>query len=223
MRITTNECGQFGHPEFVLEADEAQVPSTYLTDVAQTIEAMVASGSIFKSGQQFQIGWGLTLVEASGERLSLTEPDMASFPIKWTKGITNTLRQMMLQLFMLDSVALRQEMDAPSILQSLIACNRYREPNFFISRSQGSGDSDSGWFVGCLNEAHDHQDAANLRCISIYEAFLNQRALEAFASFPVGSVIAIDRDNGIRVFREDSEIDIVPGSFLDEWSRKQGL
>ncbi len=223
MRITTTKCGQSGHLEFVLEADEAQVPSTYLTNVVQTIEDMVASGSIFKPDQTFQIGWGLTLVEPSGEMLSLAEPDMESFPIKWTKGITNTLRQMMLQLFMLDSVGLRREMDAPSIRQSLVACNRYSEPNFFMSRSQPGGGSDSGWFIGCLSDDHDHQDVANLKCVSIYEAFLHQRAFEAFASFPVGSVISVDRDDGVKLFREDAALDIDPGSFLDEWSRKQGL
>jgi hypothetical protein len=223
MRVTTTKCSRFGHPEFVLDADEAQVPSVYLTNFVQTIEGMVASGSVFKPDQTFQIGWGLTLVEQAGEMFSLAEPDMESFPIKWTKGITSTLRQMTLQLFMLDSVGLRQEMDAPSIQQSLIACSRYNEPSFFMSRSHGQGGSDSGWFIDCLADDQDHQDAAGLTCISIYEAFLNQPGIQGFASFPVGSVIASDREQGLKIFKDGTELDIVPGSLLDEWSRKRGF
>jgi hypothetical protein len=223
MRITTTKCSQFGHPEFLLEADEAQVPNIYLTNIAQTIEEMVANGSVFTPGQTFQIGWGITLVQDVGEMLSLDEPDMENFPIKWAKGISHTLRQKMLQVFMLDSVGLRQNMDLPSILQSLIVCTGYNEPSFFMSRSQGRGDSDSGWFIGCLNRNHDHQARANLKCISIYEAFLNQRALQGFALFPVGSMIVVDQRKGLKVFKDGAELDIVPGSFLDQWFKKQGV
>lgn len=220
MRISTTKCRQFGHPEFELEADDAHVPSIYLTDVIKIIEGIVASGSIFKHGQTFQIGWGLTLVQKCGEMLSLAEPDMESFPIKWSDGITNTLQQMMLQLFMLDSVGLRQEMDAPSIRHSLVACNHYDEPSFFMSRSQGDGGSDSGWFVGCLNDKHDHQDSDNLTCVSLYEAFLHQRAIEGFVSFPVDSVIEVDRVKGLKVLTGGTELNVLPGSFLDEWFKR---
>lgn len=130
MRVATTNCSQFGQREFVLDADESHVPSVYLTDVIETIEGMVASGSVFKPGQTFQIGWGLTLVEQSGECLSLAEPDMASFPIKWTRGLTNTLRHLMLQLFMLDSVGLRGQMEIPSIVQSLVARSRMAKKGY---------------------------------------------------------------------------------------------
>jgi hypothetical protein len=124
---------------------------------------------------------------------------------------------------MLDSVGLRHEMDAPSIRQSLIACTHYHEPSFFMSRSQASRDSDSGWFIGCRRGGHNHQEPANLKCISLYEAYLNQRALQGFASFPVGSIISVDRENGLKLFKNDAALDIVPGSFLDQWFKKQAL
>lgn len=223
MRVATTKCRQFGHPDFVLEADDANVPGDYLTDVAKTIEDMVAVGSVFKPGQTFQIGWGLTRVEPSGEALALAEPDMVSFPIKWTQGVTNTLRQMMLQLLTLDSVGLRRKIDIPSIAQSLVACTHYRERSFLLVRSPEYGGSDSGWFIGCLNGGHDHQDSANLRCISLYEAFLNQPGIARFASFPVGSVIEVDQQNGLKLFKDSAQLEIIPGSFLDEWLKKHRL
>ena len=221
MRIATTKCNQFGHPEVVLESDESQVPDVYLKNVVETLETMVASGSVFSPEQLFQIGWGVTLVKSAGNMLSLVEPDMEAFPFKWTKGITNTLRQMMVQLFMLDSVGLREQMDAPSFCESLVVCNHYNESNFFMSRSEGSGGTDSGWFIGCLNDDHSHDDEGNLKCVSVYEAFLNQRGVQGFASFPVGSMIVVEPGNQIRVYNEDVELDIVSGSFLDEWFKQQ--
>ena len=68
---------------------------------------MVSQGSRFLPEQTFQIGWMMTKVkEYDASHLALVEPDMKSFPIKWIPGITHTLRQMMVQLLMLDSVRL---------------------------------------------------------------------------------------------------------------------
>jgi hypothetical protein len=35
--------------------------------------------------------------------------------------------------------------------------------------------------------------------------------------------IAVDRGKGLKVFKDGAELDIVPGSFLDEWFKKQAL
>jgi hypothetical protein len=128
---------------------------------------------------------------------------------------------MMLQLFMLDSVAMRQQMDAPSILQSLIACTRYFGPGVFMNRTPPTSHRDSGWFIGCRNDEHDHSDPANLTCISIYEAFLRQKGILEFASFPVGSVILMDHENGIQMWKDDEKLEVQPGSFLAECLKRQ--
>ena len=221
MRISTTQCSHFQHPEFVLEADESQVPDTYLQEIATTVEGMVAGGSFFQPDQTFQVGWMMTLVQSlDASHLTLAEPDMQSFPIKWVSGLTNTLRQLMLQLFMLDSVALRQQMNPPSIRDSLIACTRYNERSFLMNRSRGDGGTVSGWFVGCLNSEHDHDDPANLTCLSVYEAYLRQQGIQAFASFPVGSMIVMDHNDGVRVFKDHEELDIPPDSFLAQWFKR---
>ena len=73
---------------------------------------------------------------------------METFPIKWVPGITHTLRQKMLQVFMLDSVSLRQQMQMPTIVQSLIACTRYTTPNFLMLRSNPSNEKRFGVVCG---------------------------------------------------------------------------
>jgi hypothetical protein len=150
-------------------------------------------------------------------RLALREPDMRSMPIQWVPGITHTLRQKMLQVFMLDSVSLRDEMQIPSIRQSLVVCTGYKAREFFMARSKGASESDSGWFVGCLDGEHDHNDPSNLRCVSLYEAYLGQRGIQGFVTFPEGTAVVVDSTNGLSILREGEPLGIVRGGFLDSW------
>ena len=46
MIISTAKCENFGHPEFVLEADEIAVPDIYVRKLVETIEQMVADGTV---------------------------------------------------------------------------------------------------------------------------------------------------------------------------------
>lgn len=128
---------------------------------------------------------------------------------------------MMLQLFALDSVGLRGEMNIPTIRQSLIVCSRYTEPDFFMSRSNATNERDSGWFVGCLGQEHDHNDPANLRNVSLFDAFLHQLGIQGFMTFPVGSVIVMDQNDGMSIFKDGTKVAIEPGSFLDTWFERQ--
>jgi hypothetical protein len=221
--IVTETCRQHGHPEFVLEADEAHVPSIYLQSVAQTLQRMVAQGSVFRPGETFQIGWMLTRVESyGGDRLTLVEPDMKSLPVRFVPGVSETLRQMMLQLFMLDSVSLRAEIDIPTLRQSILACNRYAEPAFYKTSYDTTEPADSGWFVGCLADDHDHQQPANLTRVSRYEAFLRQPAIQGFLAFPRDSLIAIDPRAGVRIYKQERELKVEAGSFMEAWMRRMG-
>ncbi len=218
MIISTTKCENFGHPEFVLEADESAVPDIYIRELVETIEHMVADGTVFQVAETFQIGWMLTRVQEKGPRLlTLEEPDMRSLPIQWIPSVTDTLRQKMLQVFMLDSVELRHEMQIPSIQQSLIACTHYTDCDFFMTRSKSTNERDSGWFVGCREHRHDHNDPGNLRCVSLYEAYLGQRGIQGFVTFPVGATVVVDRKNGVTIFNKGEPLGIVPGSFLDTW------
>src|SRR5438093_1532738 len=98
MRVSTTRCGKLGHPEFILEADESAVPDVYLKGMAETMEGMVANGSIFRPGQTLQVACMITQVRPHGAaHLTLFEPDMKIVPIEWVPGITETLRQKMVQ------------------------------------------------------------------------------------------------------------------------------
>ena len=89
-----------------------------------------------------------------------------------------------------------------------------------MSRSKGSNERDSGWFLGCRDDGHDHNAAGNLRCVSLYEAYLGQRGIEGFVSFPAGAIVVVDRKNGVTILNKGEPLGIVPGSFLDTWLRR---
>jgi hypothetical protein len=214
MRVTTTRCKSHSHPEFVLDAD-SEVPDSHLRELAQTIEEMVAAGSVFRPKQTFQVGWIVTQIASfDATQLTLVEPDMKSMPIRWVPGVTETLRQKMVQVFALDSFSLRDEMTMATALQSMVVCTEYTAPEFFMVRSEPDG-NDSGWFVGCLGQDHDHNDAENLRCLSLYEASLHQRGIQNFLLFPVGTTVVNDTKNGLTVLKDDQPLELVPGSFLD--------
>jgi len=222
MIITTTACDKFGHPEFILEADTSQVPDTYLRDIAKSLEGMVAQGSVFRSGQTFQIGWVQTQVrDHEGGRLTLVEPDMRAVPVQWVPGITETLRQLMLQIFMLDSVSLRPKLNMPSMTQSLIACSRYTEPSFFMTRTKAIDKTDCGWFIGCLDQHHDHKESANLQRVSLYEAFVQQRGIQGLVSFPVGAMIVVERLSVFAIYLDGKKLAFKDGSFLDQAAKKR--
>jgi hypothetical protein len=223
MIMATAKCAGYRHPEFVLEADTSRVPPSYLEDAAHTIEKMVASGSVFNPGQTFQIGWMITQVQARDDsRLTLQEPDMHAMPIRWVAGITETLRQMMVQLFALDSVSLRSQMNFPSVRHALLVCSHYDDAGFFMERFPPSetNPADTGWYIGCTRNDHDHNDSQNLRMVSVYEAFLRQPRICGFMAFPSGSQIIMAQGQELVIRRNGAKLSIVPGSYLAELQKK---
>ena len=115
-------------------------------------------------------------------------------------------------------------MDIPSIFQSMTVCTRYPEPIFMMERLEPPKESmaDTGWFVGCYDEGHNHNDSKNLRCVSLYEAYLNQRGIEQFMCFPIGSMVDVDSGKGLQIFKDGRALDIVPGSYLAAMLKKHG-
>ena len=223
MLVSTQHCRKFDHPEFVLEVDESRIPDEQIKLFIDNLEGLVAEGTVFEPRQKFKIGWMLTEVrEYEGSRLTLLEPDMESLPIQLVPGISESLHQQMMQVFFIDSLAVpRQDMEVPDIRQSAMVCSRYRESgDLFLARSEPYKKTDSGWFLGCLDDDHDHEAVENLEVVSLYEAFLKRREIEVWASFPRGSLIALERGVVPRITRDDVPLDIQPGSFLDRMIRR---
>jgi hypothetical protein len=130
--------------------------------------------------------------------------------------VTATLRQMMLQLYFIDSLAVpRKDMTIPSVRQSAIVCKNFDgSKSLLLSRGEAHAASDSGWFIACRDENHDHEDTDNLAPVSLYEAFLKCSQIQGWMAFPKGTLIALQEGLPPKVFRDGKELSIMPDSFL---------
>jgi len=217
MIVSTTRCKAHGHAEFVLEIDDNAVPQQHVTQIIQTLEGMVAQGSVFKPGESFQIGWMTTKVQQyDKERLTLYEPDMRTFPMAFVPGVTATLRQMMLQLFFIDSLALpRDGIKLPSVRQAATVCKNYHSAKrILVSRDKPQAKADSGWSIVCHHEDHNHDAAETVAIVSLYEAFLNRNEIQGWMAFPEGTLIALQNGEPPRVFKDGAELRILHDSFL---------
>ena len=101
---------------------------------------------------------------------------MQSMPIVWEQTVSRTLRDLRLQKDVVESVLSPDDLSFPSLLQSGLICTRLgTTTGLIMERVEGSG-NDSGWFCGCYDADHDHNDAAELKCVSLYEAAVCYRA-----------------------------------------------
>ena len=216
MKATTQRCRGRNHPEITISYDPEKVIAPDVEWLLRWLEHEVASGKCFRPGETVQIGWMITQVQFPVDgKSALFEPDMEAFPIKFVDSITQTLTHLRLQKSVAESVGLAEDMSFPSLRHSALVCNKLNAATDFIMDRAEPEAADSGWFIGCNDPTHSHQDAPNLERVSLYEVGrrLLPRSIIYFA-LPAG--VSVECSNKTpRIFREQRELSIRPGSFLD--------
>jgi hypothetical protein len=219
--VTTTKCRAHGHAELQLTYDSARLLDADAQWFAGVLEGMVQSGSRFEIGQSLQVGWSVAwFTGLSSGVLGFEEPDMRSMPIVRQAGLTNSLGHLRLQKDTLESVLPPDALSFPSLLQSCLICSRVQSsPTFFMDRSS-SADADCGWFIGCCDENHDHNQLSELRKVSLYEAVARYcGGALPYLAFPSGSLVVVDELPTF--FANGQELEIRPGSYVDTQRRKQ--
>jgi hypothetical protein len=180
----TKGCHQFGHKEIVVSFDsQSGLDPTWLV---RFLEKSVAEGKRYKSDETIQVGWMVLLLkENQVGSLDLWEPQFDSIPIKWTIGVNNTLRHLILQKSVAD--LLRVEPEFSSLRQSGFASNSFlatRNQSGFRMKREASVGNDSGWQFSVTSFVN--QDAENR---SLYELSFHQMAIVPFLALPSGACI----------------------------------
>ncbi len=170
--VRTSTCVRYRHPEFRLTYDPTVVHVE--GDVMRFIswlEDSVAQGTRYLAGQTCQVGWAVTEVRhCENGDLSLWEPNMQHMPIVWSECVSYTLAHMRLQKDVVDSILSAEDLSFPYMCESALICTRLgQSEGLLLERSEPSG-ADSGWFCGCRDQDHDHDNPAELRRVSLYEA-----------------------------------------------------
>lgn len=213
--LRTSGCTQFGHSEFRLQIDESAVIDVDRRFALKWLESQVANGVRFSHGQTVQLGWSLLQVRANADQtLSLLEPEFASRPISWVDSITSSLRHLRLHKDTCESFFDPEQLSCPGLQHSGIVCARYEDAaDFMMTRSEVDG-RDSGWFMGCQDDDHDHNDVSELESISLYEAVLRNPEVLPYLALPSGVFVA--SIGGVpAVFFAEQRVSPRPGSMVE--------
>jgi hypothetical protein len=215
MRVTTKHCAKYGQREISVAYDENLVLESDVNWLLGWLESEAARGRRFLASETIQIGWMVTKLETfKGGMLEICEPDMKAFPVKFVNSVTNTLIHLRFQKMVVESIDCAQEFSIPSLRQTAITCNSLGEHAGVFMDRHVPKDNDSGWFVGCADSRHDHQDLKNLRVMSLYEIVVcHEPVIIRYVALPPGISVLI-RD-GVPCFHHgDKELKILPNSYL---------
>lgn len=216
----TAKCKTHLQPEFVLFYDD-NIPEAWMDWLTQYLEES-SEKSKYADGQTIQVGWILDRIKAEGDDLTIYEPDFESLPSKWNKSTSTTLSHIFLQRYVADSIGLTNELNFPSIRHSAIRCNQFPQdqPAFYITRCNPREDDprDSGWFLGCLDSKHDHDNPENFALLSLYEAVMCNKFIVPYLALPVGvNVIEVGNPDGFEIAHGNDVLPPQQGSYLEKW------
>jgi hypothetical protein len=218
MRAQTLGCHLLGQAEICVEWSGDDFLKPTLDGLLGWIEREVAGGRRFLPEETVQIGWSyLKIHQRNDGTFALFEPDFKSMPIIFVDSFTKTLFHLLIQKSVVDSVGFAAEIEPPSLLQSSLVCTEFRgSTGYILDRANASNDRDSGWFFGCYRPEHDHNNAANLRRVSLYEAasLIDQRVIP-FLGLPVGVMVHFDGAR-LSLFREGKKLPVQRGSYLQQ-------
>jgi hypothetical protein len=215
MIARTTGCFRYAHPEFSVSYDPSVVIQPDVDWLVRTLETAVASGQRFEDGQLFQVGWIVTLIRRNADAtLSLLEPRPHVSPIQWQESVDLTLVHCRLQKDVADSVGLLDSISFPSLRLGCIACTRYGSAEgLLLDRTSTTSADDSGWYLGCDDETHDHQDPSNLLCVSLWEAVVKDGRAIPYLALPPGILVHLGPQVP-EVVLNDRQLFFTPGSYL---------
>lgn len=214
--LRTSTCHAYKHAEFRITYDPAIVPvEGDVRWLVGWLEQSVAHGKRFAPGQTCQLGWIVTEVRQGNDgHLSFWEPDMRVVPVAWTESVSNTLAHFRLQKDVVESVLSADALSYPSMCQSAIICSRLGQKDGLVMERSDSSGTDSGWFFGCREDDHEHNEVAELQRVSVYEAAVRHAPqIVPYLALPTGVLLGVNK--GVpAIFQGGELLEFKPGSFL---------
>lgn len=212
--FVTTRCAAAGHPEFTLVfRGEPPVPDLEKS-LLDYFETAVAGGTTFKAGQTVQLGWAtLRLMQRDDGTLGVLEPDLGD-SLKWHEGVDQSLYETWKQKEVLSSLELLPQADFPRPALHAVVCTQlFDAPAKMLGRTEPHSGTDSGWFIGCFDDAHDHQREDALTVAPLVEIAARVPQLVQFFALPVGVDLVVSPGE-LRVFVDGEARAPRPGSYL---------
>jgi hypothetical protein len=215
--VRANSPGLEPHPDLEIAYDPELVLASDIRWLAQLLKQDIESGTRFKPDETVQVGWAFFKLGASGMRtLSVLEPDFQGIPMNFVNSVTQTLIHLRLQKSVLESLSSDNTLAFPSQLQSCLICrNLYDRAEFIMERFEISG-NDSGWYLGCNDAAHDHNQPENLKRISLYEVACYRPDCIPFLALPSETSVGVGI-RGVSFRFAGEEIQVRPDSLVEKY------
>ncbi len=214
MIITTERCGQHGHPEVTLVFRERRpVPVERL--LVSFFERRVESGTRFFPGQTVQVGSALfRLCERADGTLGVEERDASG----WVESCDSSLMNVWLQKEIAASLGLRDEIVFPRGDQLVFVCDwAYEAERWLFARSQPRNADDSGWFIGCMDISHAHHEPSAILADDIFHVSQRLPFAAQFLALRPGCDVHVELDGKRlrpRVFVDGDRRLPMKGSYL---------
>ncbi|MEQ8351804.1 MAG: hypothetical protein RH862_09990 [Leptospiraceae bacterium] len=213
----TYDLTSYAHREFLLEYTNAQRPDVEL--IADILRTSISTGTPLEPGDKVQIGCYLCRVIDRGDYLGLEEPSFPSDPLEWVDSVDATAHYLRLQKAAAESCNLADDLSFPAITHTAFVCSAIDSAEgIFMDRVGPVSDQDSGWFIACSDQNHDHDSRDNLRQESLYVLSIKKPVVIPFLGFPVGTTAMIKPDERPRVLLHGAMIRPEHDSYLDRAS-----
>lgn len=220
----TDSLAEFGQTDFA-------VPLTWTADDWRTMECeslltfieqyIAEQPKRISAGQTMTYGWTLLHFRSSREEdvpavegkliiQELVDP-WSDEPAAYQDGCYGSILLKRIQNRVIIRRRITGESDAPYRYHHAIVCanlhpalpdrfvmERVREPD------GTSGERNSGWYFGCLDHQHDHDQPENLLSAHLLHLVEQRRYIFPYLSLPVGSIVAFETDKVI-VFAPGAE------------------
>lgn len=192
--LFTNDFCKLGHPEFII-CTEDDILDKDIEGFKLYLKESVQQGTVFSSGQTLQYGSMIIRINDQDGFLIFEEPNMIDIPVQWNLGISCTLKIFNLQNCVLNKLKGSFEKNFPSIRQSLFmgidVDNTSKD--IFMERSD-EDNNDSGWFIGNSLSNLSYDNYKNIKCLSLYECYINFPHLIKYFSLPKSLLVKICND-----------------------------
>lgn len=222
MDASTKGCTAFGHPELVVEYDEARTARADVDRLLASFHDAVASGERFAPGDDVRVGAITLRVVSSGRALSLLEPDLARASDTppdtigdLRRGVDTTLAHLRAQQEMAEAIGVSTAF--PSLADRARVCAHLRSERgraFVLDRRAAEHAGDSGLVLGCgieLDEAEHASgalDAHALEVVSVRDLVVLWPVLVPFVALPAGTTVACATRDEALVLHGDREIGV---------------
>jgi hypothetical protein len=217
LMFRTSKCALHGHREFTLIFKKRPPVIGLERTLLDYFENGVAKGTSFLPGQVVQLGWALLqLIERDDGTLGVQEIDIEN-KSGWVESVHMSLTATWFQREVVSSVGIA-EPAFPRQGQNATVCDKLRDagPDYLLGRVEPDDAEDSGWFMGCVDEEHDHRHVDNLSRAHLVGIAVRHPFVTQFLALPVGTKVRVSGPGRVRaaIFLHGEERVPIAGSYL---------